>query len=753
MKQSLLQSFTLALALTAVHCAVPATGLAQESAVLEEIVVTAQRREQPIQDVPITIVAVSGDALKAGAINNTYDLQARIPGFVSTPVASFNFNYLRGVGTDQQTVGLEPAVATHIDGVYLPRVASGFQELYDVDRVEVVKGPQGTLFGRNATGGIIHVITNRPANAFGGYVDATLGNFDKRRIEAALNVPLVDNQVSFRIAAVVHEDSGYSENEYLGIDEDHTDFAGARAQLHFDISERIDLRIFGDVARNNGGRGAASHPSDPLSDNLALGIPGGEINSDPRVNRRDAPAITTINDLGIGVELNWDFEDVALTSLTSYRELENTSNVDFDLTPLNFSGFSDPFEESKNWVQEFQLSSISDNRFQWVAGVFLFRENVVQDYRFPFATSVFAGNAAGPAIGQGGFYDAGTSDVSEVDTAAQAIFAQGNYAFNDRWSSTFGVRLSQETRSIDYDVVLLNIPVPATALDLIENPPALGAAFVSDSQEQDWDALTPRIGIEFTPNERVLWFLSATRGFKAGGYNGILFGAATELEAVDPEFLWSYEGGVKATLADGQMRLNASAFSYDYTDIQLNILTDEQSMTRGFANVRNAGDATIAGLELEWHYSVSEELEISALLATLDSALDYLVAADPNDATNTVQTGNPLPNSPDFTGSLSAQYTSQFGGGGTLSMRADYSTRAKRYHSVFRDFYNSSASYQSVNARVAYTSAGGRWTLGIYGRNLADEEIQSFGFRAPFFGALKLYGERRNFGVNLRYQF
>ena len=753
MKSQYCQRLTAGLLASVLACITPRYGFAQESVVLEEIVVTAQRREESIQDVPVTINAVSGESLKAGAINNTYDLQARIPGFVSTPVASFNFTYLRGVGTDQQTVGLEPAVATHIDGVYLPRVASGFQELYDVDRVEIVKGPQGTLFGRNATGGIIHVISNRPDNELGGYVDATVGNFEKRRIEAALNVPLADEQVALRVAAVYHEDEGFSENEFLGTEEDNTDFFGARAQLSFNINDRVDLRFFGDVAQNDGGRGAASHPSNPLGDNLALGIPGGEINPDPRINRRDAPAITEISDWGFGAELNWEFEDVRLTSITSYRELENSSNVDFDLTSLNFSGFSDPFEKSENWMQEIQLASTNDSNFQWVLGLFLFSEDVEQDYRFPFATSVFGGNPLGPPVAQGGLYDAGTSDLSVVETRAQAIFGQGTYSFNDHWRATFGVRFSREERSIDYQVLLLDIPTPATALDLINDQPALGAAFITDSQEEDWDAVTPKLGIEYTPSNNVLWFASATRGFKSGGYNGILFGAATELEAVDPEFLWSYEAGVKSTLADGRMRLNVSVFYYDYTDIQLNILTDEQSMTRGFANVRNAGDATITGIELEWHYAITSNFEISALLATLDSELDDLIAADPNDATSTNQTGNPLPNSPDFTGSLGGQYTWDFSNNSTLSARVDYSTRDRRYHSVFRDFFNSSASYDMINARVAYTSVNGNWSLGIYGRNLADEEIESFGFRAPFFGALKLYGEQRNYGLNIRYSF
>ena len=725
---------------------------AQQVTTLEEIVVTAQRRAESIQDVPISINAVSGEELKSRAINNTFDLQAKVPGFVSTPVSSFNFNYLRGVGTDQQTVGLEPAVATHIDGVYFPRVASGLQELYDVDRVEVIKGPQGTLFGRNATGGIMHVITRRPDNELGGYVDITVGDFDKRRIEAALNVPLADDKALLRIAAVHHEDEGFSRNEYLGLDEDNTDFSGARAQLLIKASDSVDIRIFGDFAKNDGGRGAASHPSEPF-DNLALGVPGGEINSNVRINRRDAAALAEIDDWGIGMEVNWELANTTFTSLTSYRELENRNNVDFDLTPLNFSGFSDALEKSEAWMQEFQLASNSDGSWDWVIGLFLLGEDVRQDYQFPFATSVFGGNPAGPAVEQGGLYDAGTSDLSIVDTSAQAIFAQASYAFDDKWQATFGIRLSQEEREIDYSVSLLDIATPATAADLIANRSGLGAAFISDAQKDDWDAVTPKLGIEYKHSDDVMYYFSATRGFKSGGYNGILFGAATTLEAVDPEFIWSYEAGVKSTLLDGRMRLNIAAFYYDYTDIQLNILTAQQAQTRGFANVRNAGDATINGIEVEWLYAPNDNFEISALLAGLDSELDNLIAANPNNPADTDQTGNRLPNSPEFTATIGAAYNWDLANQGRVSLRGDYTYRGKRFHTVFNDFFDSSASYDMINARIAYTSPSEKWSLGLYGRNLADEEIESFGFRAPFFGALKLYGERRNYGVTFRYSY
>ena len=734
-------------------CVAAAGGVfAQSSALLEEVVVTAQRRAESVQDVPITINVLSGGQLKNNVINNTFDLQAKIPGFVSTPVASYGFTYLRGIGTDQQTVGLEPAVATHIDGVYFPRVASGFQELYDVDRVEVIKGPQGTLFGRNATGGAIHVISKRPNNEFGGYLDATVGNLEKIRIEGALNTPIIEDKVLFRIAGVYHNDEGYSKNEFLNKEEDDTDIQSLRTQLLVHASDNFSIRFFGDYTNNEGGRGAASHPSEPY-DNAALGIPGGDINPDVRINRRDAPADTEIEDWGIGAEIEWVLGGVTVKSLSSYRELENRLHVDFDLTPLNLSGFSDPIENSENWMQEIQLSSNSDGGLEWVVGAFIFNEDVRQDYYFPFASSVFAANPLGPAVVQGGLYDSGTSDTAIVDTFSWALFGQASYELTEKFRLTAGLRYSYDEREIDYNVFLLDIPAPATAVDLLANRPGLGVAFVTDAQKGDWDAFTPKAGIEYFYSDDIMYYFSATRGFKSGGYNGILFGAATTLEAVDPEIIWSYEAGVKSTLMEGRMRLNITGFYYDYQDIQLNILTADQAATRGFANVRNAGDADIYGAEVEVNLAVTDYFRVDGLIAYLDTELGTLLSANPNAAMDTDQSGNRLPNAPEFSLNIGAEYNWGLGDLGELSVRGDYTHRTRRYHTIYQEFFNSSASNDFLNARLSFTGNSDKWSVSVHVRNLLDEDNESFGFRAPFFGALKLYSERRNYGLNVRYKF
>ena len=718
-------------------------------AIRDEIVVTTQRREQSQQDVPITVNTLGGDDLKEQSINYTVDLAQKVPGLVLTPVASFAFPYLRGVGTDQQTVGLEPSVATHIDGVYFPRVASAMTELYDISRIEVIKGPQGTLFGRNATGGVVHVITQKPEDDFGAYVDFTAGNHGRIRVESAINIPLAEDVAAFRLSGVYHDDNGYSKNVFLDIDEDDTHIYALRGQLAVNPSDNFEIRFFGDYAKDESGRGGASHPTDPLAQNVALGVPGGDISTDIRTNFRDIDQTSDIEEWGAGAEINIDLGWANAKSLTSFRELEHRVNVDFDLTALNFGGFSDALEKSENWMQEFQLTSSADSSLDWLLGVFLFGEDVRQDYYFPFASSVFAANPAGPAVVPGGLYDAGTSDTTMVDTFSWAIFGQTTIPLTDKLSTTLGARYSKDRRDVDYNLFLLNIPTPLTGPELIANRPGLGASLIADSPSDDYSAFTPRAGLEYDVNDDVMLFFSASRGFKAGGFNGILFGAGTELESVQPETLWSYEGGVKSTLFDRRARVNATFFYYDYKDIQLNILTDDQAMTRGFANVRNAGDATIKGAELEFEFAASENLRFDGLVAYLDTELDTLIATDPNDATSTDQTGNPLPNAPEFSLTVGASYSAPIGNVGEATLRADFTHKSRRFHSVFEDQFNSSDPNDLLNARLTFDHESGRWSIAAYVRNLLDKDNESFGFRAPFFGSLQLYSEPRNYGINI----
>ena len=721
---------------------------AQSSALLEEIVVTAQRRAESVQDVPIAINAFTEAQLKAVGIDSTLDIQLKVPGLHLEPLAGHGFAYVRGIGTDTLTPGLEPTTAVHIDGVYLPRLTSIISDFYDPERVEVIKGPQGTLFGRNATGGVIHFLSRKPQDELGGYLDVSGGNHATVRVEGALNAP-ISERAALRIAGLFHDNNGYTDNSFTGKDEDTTDVKSFRAQLLFRPTDAVSIRVFGDYTDDQSSRGTASHVSPPLTDNPYVAFSGGTVLPDIRDTYRDVTANNETEAWGIGAEITWNLGSVEIKSLTSYREDENRYQVDFDLTEINAGGFNDPITKSEFFQQEFQMSSTGDGPLNWVIGAFLFDDEALHDYPFPFSFGQFA---VGPTVG--GTYDTVfIHGYSNLDTFAWALFSQASYRLNDHLRAHVGIRYSDEEKEIDFESYSF-VPIsPAlTGPEYVANrlTPS-GPPTVSHQDETDSDSVTPRFGIDFFVNEDVMIYFGATRGFKSGGYNTVLFGPLPE--AVRPETIWSFEGGFKSTLADGKLRLNASAFYYDYKNIHQNV--DLADNAQGYANVRNAGDAEVFGIEADMVLAVTDRFVIDGMFSYLDTELKDLMAPDLNVPANPSidQRGNPLPRSPEFIFGFGAAYTMPVQAG-DVTLRGDYYYMDdERYWSVFKDPLNSGDSYTRVNARLQFNHGSGKWSIAAYARNLFDEDAESNGFRSTTFGNLRTYQPPRTWGANVRYNF
>lgn len=730
-------------------CVAAAGGVfAQSSALLEEVVVTAQRRAESVQDVPIAINAFSEEQLKAVGIDSTLDLQLKVPGLHLEPLAGHGFAYVRGVGTDTLTPGLEPTTAVHIDGVYLPRLTSIINDFYDPERVEVIKGPQGTLFGRNATGGVIHFLSRKPENELGGYIDVGGGNEGTVRVEGALNAP-ISERAALRIAGLFHDNNGYTDNSYTGKGEDTTDVKSIRTQLLFQATDDVSIRLFGDYTDDQSSRGTASHVSPPLTDNPYVAFSGGTVLPDIRDTYRDVTANNETEAWGIGAEITWNLGNVEIKSLTSYREDENRYQVDFDLTEINAGGFNDPITESEFFQQEFQMSSTGDGPLNWVIGAFLFDDEALHDYPFPFSFGQFV---TGPPVG--GTYDTVfIHGFSNLDTFAWALFGQASYRLNDHLRAHVGIRYSDEEKEIDFESYsFLPISPALTGPEYVaDRPTPSGMPAVTYQDETDSDSVTPRFGIDFILNENVMFYFGATRGFKSGGYNTVLFGPVPE--AVKPETIWSFEGGFKSTLADGKLRLNASAFYYDYKDIHQNV--DLADNAQGYANVRNAGDAEVFGIEADMVFALTDRFVVDGMFSYLDTELKDLMAPDLNVPQNPSidQTGNPLPRAPEFTVGFGAAYTMPIQPG-EVTLRGDYYYMDdERYWSVFKDPLNSGDSYTRVNARLQFDHNSGKWSIAAYARNMFDEDAESNGFRSTTFGNLRTYQPPRTWGVNVRYNF
>ena len=489
--------------------------------------------------------------------------------------------------------------------------------------------------------------------------------------------------------------------------------------------------------------------SPPLTDNPYVAFSGGTVLPDIRDTYRDVTANNETEAWGIGAEIIWNLGSVEIKSLTSYREDENRYQVDFDLTEINAGGFNDPITESEFFQQEFQMSSTGDGPLNWVIGAFLFDDEALHDYPFPFSFGQFA---VGPTVG--GTYDTVfIHGYSNLDTFAWALFGQASYRLNDHLRAHVGIRYSDEEKEIDFESYSF-VPIsPAlTGPEYVANrlTPS-GPPTVTYQGETDSDSVTPRFGIDFILNENVMFYFGATRGFKSGGYNTVLFGPVPE--AVKPETIWSFEGGFKSTLADGKLRLNASAFYYDYKDIHQNV--DLANNAQGYANVRNAGDAEVFGIEADMVFALTDRFVIDGMFSYLDTELKDLMAPDLNVPQNPSidQTGNPLPRAPEFTVGFGAAYTMPVQPG-EVTLRGDYYYMDdERYWSVFKDPLNSGDSYTRVNARLQFDHNSGKWSIAAYARNMFDEDAESNGFRSTTFGNLRTYQPPRTWGVNVRYNF
>lgn len=715
---------------------------------LEEIVVTSQRRVESLQHVPITINALTGEQLSKSGIEYTTDLQFHVPGFVLSPNAQFGLPFLRGVGTDQITVGLEGSVAVHSNGVYLPRLVSSIMDFYDIERIEVIKGPQGTLFGRNATGGVINVSTRQPEEEFGGYVDFSAGNYETIRVSGAVNVPLAEDKAILRVAALGSFDDGYVTNPYLSGDSEETDVVSFRSQLLLNVTDDLSIRLFGDYTKDESSRGQNAQLQPVFASNLGVAF-GAPLHTDTRTQSADALLQLDLEDYGFGAEIIWDLGSMEFKSLSSYREYEQTWALDFDVSELNLI-FSAPSESSESILQEFQLTSTGGGPLEWLVGAFLFFEEPEQDFRLLFGAVPLGGTA----LTAGGLYDSGIADVTSVETEAYAVFGQFSYNLTDQWRATLGLRYSYEKKDVNYNFTLLNIPMPATAAGLIANRPELGFSPFGDSPQNSWSAFTPKFGIEYAMSEDVLWFASATRGFKSGGFNSLLFGASPTLESIDEEFIWSYEGGVKATLMDGRLRANASVFYYDYSDLQQNVLTEEAiAAGNGFANVRNVGDAEVWGMELELDLAATGNLFFDGQLAYLNTEIEQLQAADPNNPADVDQDGNDLPKAPEFSVSLGSEFHLPLEDMGSLILRMEYSYRDRIFYTLFNDPLAAAASHNIVNGRLTLNSRDDKWSAAVYVRNLLDEDYEVGGFRGGAFGNIAQFGRPRTYGINLKYNF
>lgn len=706
MSNTLRQTETNLLACAALSLAAGAA-LAQE-AVLEEIVVTAEKREASLQDVPIAIAAVSGEAIERLAIDDIMDLYVQTPGLSFSRAGGEAQVYIRGVGTDAFGVTIDPSVAMHMDGVYLARPQMGLTQYLDVERVEILKGPQGTLYGRNATGGAINVVSRMPTEEFEGYVSAGVGSFDRRELEGALSGPLGERWGA-RFAARYLEDDGFTDDvEPGGADEiDDQDLIALRGILAYEADNGIDLTLIADYTDFDSGNRSAK----PLDD-LSFAIVNG---AEPQAfdeTRNNLPTFHEWEMSGFTATLDIPLSDsVLLTSITGWRDYEsdfffNTDGTEIEVTRSYFRYETDQISE------ELRLASTGGGPLTWLAGAYYLAEDK--------EGALGLGRATHPAFGVVSFI---IPNVDETD--AWALFGEVSYAFSDAWEATFGLRYSDEEKSDFTSVGAIFGDNTGLASD------GTVVEFFTRNDDAQWDDLSPRFVLTYRPDDDTMLYGSVTKGFKSGGWNA--FDGSPSFE---PEEVLSYELGLKTDFSDGRVRLNGSVFYYDYKDLQVS------TFQNGLTVLTNAADATVWGVELELNARPVPEFTLNASLGYLNAEYDEFLSpfgicpadatpaeiaggcngAAPGEARVFDLSGNTLQNAPEWKANANGTYSIDVANGGRVDLFGQVSFQSELFHTQFNDPLIGEDDLTLVAARVAYFTAEERWEFALYGKNLTDEE-------------------------------
>lgn len=563
------------------------------------IIVTAQKRKESAQDVPISIQAVSGEQLTQMGVSNTNDLPLMVPGFQISSSAQNQLYYLRGVGSQQVGTGKPPAVATFIDGVYMPFASAALQGFSNIESIEVDKGPQGTLFGRNATGGVIQINTKDPQHTPGGDFSIGYGNYDHIVGSAYLTAGLSDN-VAASVAFLADDQmDGYGTSIADGHDTFKRSIYSAMTKWLFDLGDRTQLRINGSYSRVKGDAGSAISPAKGVSlwNQIAkapLDITGFYDTA------QTAPTYHTNKSFSVSGKLNHDLGWAEVMSISAYQGYESIHEIDFDAAPQLFLPILVDSEE-RVFTQELQLSSPSGSALVWTVGAFYMNQiGHTHPFRFgaPFASIGLPFSALVPP---GDTYDV----YSNTKTISIAGYGQATATLLTDTHLTLGLRFTHDKVSIN-GFGQIDGPVGPTPIVL---PPTVGDQTVKFSEP------TYRVALDhdFTPNVKV--FASYNRGFQSGGFNANNAGGSspTANPALKPEFLDAYEVGLKTELFGRSVRFNLSGFWYDYKNLQ------QQTYVDGSLQTLNAGAARIKGVDFELVYSPSSAFVIGLVGEVLDA--------------------------------------------------------------------------------------------------------------------------------------
>ena len=749
MKRVTLKHSTLTLAI-ALGIAAPAAfaqdadttdaGSSRATTTLDAVTVTARKREETLQDVPVAVTAFTPETLDKLNIQDIGDLGAQVPnltiyaarGSTSTVTA-----YIRGIGQADPLWGVDPGVGIYLDDVYIARPQGALLDVFDVERIEVLRGPQGTLYGKNTIGGAIKYISRGLPTQTTGFGSITVGNYNQLDAKAAIGGSIggEDSGLRGRVAVASMNRDGFGTNLHTGQDVSDKEINAIRLQLGAYSREDFDVQFAFDwIDDQSGVRGAKMLAASPFAPGMAP--------LDSRYDIRSGmPNVNDTEMKGISATVNWrPSENWAFKYVIAKRESDTETNIDFDTLPNKIADVK-AFYSDQQVSNELQVNYDAGGRARGVFGLYAFN-----------------GDAGGQVLNN--FFNLSFGDTQGVvNTKSIALYTDWTIDLSERLSLGAGARWTDEDKHARVlnrcytDATFTTLAAFCTATNLTP----IAANF---DKSTSFKNLSPKVSLDFQLTEDVMLYGLAARGFKSGGYNiraqSVQFPMSAE--PFKDEKVDSFEVGTKMAFMDQRLFLNLSAFHNKYEDIQLSVFTSYDSNGDGindafFGDFTNAGKGTVNGVEVEYQFLPTRNWLISGNLAWLDAKYDEFLTELANGSVVNLADSQKFTNAPDFSGALNVEYRTDLANGGNLSARVGYSYQSEVWPTTDLSPAIRQDGYGLVNAGVIW-KASDAWSFSLQGTNLADKEYRTTGYNIAALGVLTgFYGAPRQYSLTARYSF
>ena len=729
------------------------SGAAFAQSSIEEIVVVSQKRAAAVnvQNVASAVTAFDENAIGSAFADNLSDLGRLAPNVQLNQAGTFsgfaNF-FIRGIGISNTIRTVDPAVGVFIDGVYIGYGPTSVLDTLDVASVEILRGPQGTLFGKNVTGGAVTVQTRRPEFEFGGNIAATLGAFDRIDVQGAINVPIVDNTLAARVAFMSRNNDGFFDNQELDTTKSDIDVTVIRPSLRWTPTEELDVSLITEFYRDKGDSSASQN----LDSRIEPRLLGADRTPTPAIVQRvfgyvppgdkydishNLEGYVDAEVKNIVVDANYDLGHGTATLVTGYRDVRYDTSTDFDGSPFTVFHFPDNREDQNQISAELRYASTFLDTVEFTAGLFYFAQEMEIGERREF----FAGGTAeNPTIAR-------SAGLAVTDDKSYAIFGEASFTVTDRLSLVVGGRYTDEEKEI---TLCPFTPVIFDSLSFADCP-----AVLNDSES--WGSFAPKLGVNWQATDDILAYAFWTKGFRSGSFNARA-PLAEALGPVDEEEVSSYELGLKSQLLEDRLRFNLAAYLSDYRNIQRTI--SDTVLIGGVPQVlqvpRNAAEAEIWGFEAEATAVVFDGFRFEASVGYTNASYDAFAGIDANrDGVYDPATDDPLATGlefervPEWQYTVAANYETEIGDLGFLNFRTAY----QWLDSQFVDTLNSPSlrldSYGLLDVSASYIDPSQRYEVSVFGRNLNDAKFHDFGFDGGTHRAV-WGGQPRTWGIRLR---